>query len=65
MTNWETLFGDCDRVAKTHHLYGNNLSQCVRFMYSGCKGCMFDGCSCDSLNRYDASVEWLQEESDG
>lgn len=64
MTNWEKFFGDSDRVARTFHEYGDNLSQCVRFMYSGCKGCVFEGCSCDSLNRYDASVEWLQEESE-
>lgn len=64
MTNWELLFRDCYRVAKTHHLYGNKLSQCVRFVYVGCKGCIFEGLDCDSLNRYDASVEWLQEESE-
>lgn len=63
MTNWEQLFGDSDRVARTCQEYGDNLSQCVRFMYSGCKGCMFEGFSCDSLNRFESSVEWLQEEA--
>lgn len=65
MINLNKLFGDSDSVARTFQEYGDNISQCVRFMYSGCKGCMFDGCSCDSLNRYDASVEWLQEEVNG
>lgn len=61
-TNYESRFGDGDRVARSFHKFGDGLGKCIRWTFKGCMGCRFDDQGCDELDRYDASVEWLQEE---
>lgn len=67
-TNYDARFGDCDKVARTFHglSYDESLEGCVRWKFVGCKECPNGRKSdCDALMRYDASVEWLQEEANG
>lgn len=61
-TNYENRFGDSDRVTRAFHAFGDNLGKCVRWVLVGCAGCRFEFNGCDELEKYDASVEWLQEE---
>lgn len=63
-TNYENRFGDCDKVARAFHKFGDGLDMCVRWVCKGCAGCRFEFGGCDELEKYDASFEWLQEECD-
>jgi len=66
-TNYEKRFGDLDRVARQFiagNLGTDGWSRCVRANYIGCNDCRFKNCDCNSLDKYDVSVEWLQEEFD-
>lgn len=64
MTNWEAIFETPEKVARTFHGTYQGLDRCVRWTFNGCQGCCLEDKGCDELEKYDVSIEWLQEEAE-